>query len=164
MVEYPRFDTTPADQAATPVVRYFSPAQFAALKRLSNLMMPRIGETPGALDAQTPEFLDFLISKSPADRQKVYTAGLDALNRQSAANYKKPYADLQDTEAAALIEPGIKQPWNYVPPADPLAHFLQVAKQDIRTATQNSREYAAAQSSAGGRRQSGVGQYWYPID
>ena len=164
-MEYPKIDSTTADQATAPVVRFFSPVQFAALKRLSDLLMPRNGDIPGALDAQAPEFLDFLIGKAQADRQKIYTAGLDALNRQAAAKYKKPFADLDDASAAAVIEPGIKQPWSYVPPADPLLHFIQAVRPDIRSATMNSREYVtAAGNSGGGRRQGGMGQYWYSLD
>ena len=164
-MEYPKIDTTFPEQAATPVVRFFSAPQLAALKRLSDLLMPRTATAPGAIDSQVPEFLDFWIGKSPASQQKIYLAGLDALNKQASTKYKKPFADLDETAAAALIEPAIKQPWNYVPPADPLAHFLQEAKRDIRTATMNSREYAnAGDGSRGSRRQGGLGMYWYSLD
>lgn len=161
-MEYPKFDTSSAEQAGTPVARFFSAQQLSALKRLSDLMMPRTASTPGAIDAQVPEFLDFWIGKSPAAQQKIYTLGLDSLNKQASAKHKKPFADLDDATAAALIAPAIKQPWNYVPPADPLAHFLQEAKRDIRSATANSREFSTVASS--GRRQGGMGQYWYPLD
>jgi len=166
-MEYPKIDGSMPDQAAAPVLHFFSAAQLAALKHLSDMIMPA-GDKPGALDAQVPEFLDFLIGKSPADRQKVYTAGLDALNKLSMAKEKKPFPELDAAAAAALIDPAMKQPWSYVPPADPLAHFLQQAKADIRTATMNSREYAVAGAAdgggRGGRRQGGVGLYWYSLD
>jgi hypothetical protein len=170
-MEYPKIDAAFPDQAAAPVLHFFSAQQFAALKRLSDLIMPAGGDKPGAIDAQAPEFLDFLIGKSLADRQKIYTAGLDALNKQSMSHHKKPFAELDTVTATALIEPAMKQPWNYIPPADPLAHFLQDAKRDIRTATMNSREYATASAAAGadsggrgGRRQGGMGLYWYSLD
>ena len=162
-MEYPKFDTSTADQAAEPVVRFFSSPQMAALKRVSDLLAPKSATAPGALEAQVPEFLDFWVGKSPVAVQNVYKAGLDALNKQAAATFKKPFADLDDSSAGAVIEPGIKVQWNYVPPTDPLAHFLQEARRDIRSATTNSREFAAA-SSAGGRRQGGMGQYWYSLD
>ena len=38
----------------------------------------------------------------------------------------------------------LRAPWTYDAPADPLARFLAAAKQDVRTATVNSREYNAA--------------------
>ena len=166
-MDYPKIDTTSPEQAAMPVVRFFNAPQLAALKRLSDLLMSRTATTPGAIDAQVPELLDFWIGKSPASHQKIYSTGLDALNKQASAKHKMTFADLDDTAAAALIEPAIKQPWNFVPPADPLAHFLQEARRDIRTATMNSREYATAGSGdggRGGRRQGGMGMYWYSLD
>ena len=166
-MEYPKIDTVSAEQAATPVVRFFAAQQLASLKRLSDLLMPRTASAPGAVDAQVPEFLDFWIGRSPAGQQKIYTQGLDTLNKQALAHYKQPFADLDDAAAAALIAPAIQQPWNFVPPADPLAHFLQEAKRDIRSATTNSREYSTAASSdggRGGRRQGGMGMYWYSLD
>ncbi|HEY3743087.1 MAG TPA: gluconate 2-dehydrogenase subunit 3 family protein [Bryobacteraceae bacterium] len=169
-MEYPKIETEGPDQASTPVLHFFSPAQYAALKRLSDLLMPSGGELAGALDARVPEFLDFYVGKSPVDRQDIYTAGLDLLNHQSTQKYRKPFADLNDSEAAALIAPAVR-PWNYVAPADPLAHFLEEARREVRAATMNSREYLHAAASEpgarggrGGRRQGGVGLYWYPLD
>ena len=99
----------------------------------------------------------------PADRQQLYQAGLDALNGQAAQRYRKPFAELDAAEADALLAP-LHQAWSYAPPADPLAHFLVVAKADIRTATLNSREYNTVGASGGGRRMGGAGVYWYPIE
>jgi len=62
-----------------------------------------------------------------------------------------------------LLAP-LRAAWTYDPPADPFARFLREAKQDIRTATMNSREWVTAAASAGGRRGGGVGLYWYPLD
>jgi hypothetical protein len=158
-----KLDTAVADQVADSVPHFFNVPQFAALRKLSGLLMPPINNAPGALEAKAPEFLDFLISESPADRQRVYHAGLDALNVQAAKRYQKPFAELDAEQADALLAP-LRLPWTYVPPADPLAHFLAVAKADVRAATVNSREYNTALPSGGGRRMGGTGLYWYPID
>ena len=164
-MEYPKIETVTAEQAAVPVARFFTGPQMAALKRLADLLSPHTGATPGALDAGVPEFLDFWIGKSPAVAQAVYTKGLDALNKQAAAKHKKSFAELDDATAAGLIEPAVRVPWSYVPPQDPVAHFLQEARRDIRSATMNSREYLAASAAGGGgRRQGGMGMYWYPLD
>src|SRR5258705_551267 len=48
-------------------------------------------------------------------------------------------------------------------PADLLSRFLRAAKQDVRTATLNSRE-SSSSSASSGRRGGGAGQYWYPIE
>ena len=163
-MEYPKLDTATAEVAAEPMVRFFNGAQMAALKRVADLLMPKTATAPGALEAQVPEFLDFWVGKSAVAVQTIYKTGLDALNKQATAKFKKPFADLDDSSAAAVIEPGMKVQWSYVPATDPLTHFLQEARRDIRNATVNSREFAAASSAGGGRRQGGMGQYWYPLD
>ncbi len=155
-----KLDCTVPDAVAETKPRAFSPAQLAALRKLSDILMPPINGMPGALDAGVPEFLDFLIGASPADRQAIYKTGLDTLNAQSLKLYGKPFADVNESQAVVLLAP-LRQPWTYDPPADPLARFLREAKQDVRTATVNSREYASA---SGSRRGAGLGQYWYPLD
>jgi hypothetical protein len=143
--------------------RYFSPAQFSALRRLSGLLMPPLNGVSGALDAKAAEFLDFLISESPADRQQVYKSGLDGLNSLGKHRFNKAFVDLEADEADALLAP-LKKPWTFQDPADPVAAFLRVAKQDVRIATVNSREYGATAPTGVGRRSGGAGLYWYSLD
>lgn len=160
--ETPKLETAALDAVGETAAHYFSAPQFAALRKVSDLLMPPLNDLPGALAAGVPEFLDFLISKSPADRQQIYKAGLDALNAQALRQFKKPFADVTAEQAGTLLAP-LRQPWTYEPPADPLARFLREAKADVRNATLNSHEYITA-SAANGRRGGGTGQYWYPID
>lgn len=151
-----------ADDAAETVPRFFSPPQYAALRRLSDMIMPPAGNIPGALAARAPEFLDFLVGASPPERRTLYTAGLDALNAGAVSRFGKPFADLDPAQASELLEP-LRRPWTYEPPSEPLTRFLLAAKEDVRTATVNSREWTSA-SSAGGRRAGGIGQYWSLIE
>src|SRR5689334_12657774 len=67
-VESPETDIVFAipDDASEPVLRFFNQRQFATLRRLSDVLMP------GASEAQTPEFMDFLIGDSPAERQQIW--------------------------------------------------------------------------------------------
>ena len=160
--EAPKLEIASLDVGGETVPRFFNAQQFAALRKLSDILLPPLNGMPGALEAGAPEFLDFLISKSPADRQQLYKAGLAALNAQALRQFKKPFADVDSAQASTLLAP-LRQPWTYVPPADPFARFLREAKQDVRTATTNSQAYTAA-GATGGRRGGGVGQYWYPID
>jgi hypothetical protein len=164
VTEAPKLETALADDAAEMTPRFFTAQQFAVLRRLSEILMPAMNGAPGALDARAPEFLDFLIGQSPQDRQQVYRAGLDALNTQAKRRFDKLFADLDATQAASLLSP-LREPWTYEPPTDPLARFLRAAKQDVRTATMNSREYTANAAAAGGRRgMGGVGLYWSPVE
>ncbi len=160
--EAPKLEMSAADAAADTTPRFFTAPQLAALRKLSDILMPPLNNLPGALDANAAEFLDFLIGQSPAERKQIYRNGLDTLNAQALKQFKKPFAEVDAAQANTLLAP-LKQPWTYDPPTDPFARFLREAKQDVRNATMNSREYSTA-GSAGGRRGGGVGQYWYPLD
>jgi hypothetical protein len=160
--ELPKLESSAADAAAEMMPRLFNAEQFAALRKLSDVLVPSIGGMPGALDAKAPEFLDFLVGASPEDRQRVYKTGLDKLNASAKSRFGKSFAEVDASQAETILAP-LRQPWTYEPPADPLARFLQAAKQDVRAATFNSREWNVA-SSAAGRRGVGVGQYWYTIE
>lgn len=155
--------TAVADEVADMRPKFFSPAQFSALRRLSEVLMPSINGSPSAIDAKAPEFLDFLLSESPQERQLLYRNGLDQLNAQAKKRFNKAFADLDTTQATAIMAP-LKEAWTFDPSADTLAAFLRAAKQDVRTATINSREYASAAASGGSRRGAGLGLYWYPLD
>ena len=160
--ELPKFESSVADAAAEMMPHFFNAEQFAALRKLSDVLVPSIGGMPGALDAKAPEFLDFLIGASPEDRQRLYKVGLDKLDANAKSRFGKTFAEVEGSQVEALLAP-LRQPWTYEPPADPFARFLQAAKQDVRAATYNSTEWNAANSAAG-RRGVGVGQYWYTIE
>ena len=163
--ELPVLAPTVPDAAADPMPSFFTPAQFSTLRRVSDLLMPGTNGAPGAIDAKAPEFLDFLIAQSPSDRQHVYQAGLDELNLRATQRFQKPFADVDASQADMLLA-SLRKAWTFEDPADPVDAFLRVARQDIRTATVNSREYGAVASrnGGGGRRFGGGGLYWYPLD
>ncbi len=166
MEDTTKIDVTPADAVARMVTKFFNPDQFAALEKLGAIFMPTMKGAPGAIDAQAPQFLDFLLSESLPDRQKIYRTGLDGLNSQAKERFHMTFAKLSDEQAVQLLEP-LKKPWTYDAPSDPVEHFLRVAKQDIRTATTNSREYVMASGGSGGggrRGGGGTGLYWLSLD
>jgi hypothetical protein len=153
-------DAVSPDNVADPEIRFFTAVQFAALRKLSDLLAPPMRGNPGALDAAAPEFLDFLVGVSSADRQALYRNGLDALNARAKKQFSKSFADLDAAQSDAIIRPLlVSAPWPHEPPKDPLQHFMTAAHDDIRTATRNSREW----NTSGGRR-SGGQLFWNPID
>ena len=162
-MEPPKVETSIADAVADMTPRFFTSPQLSALRSLSNILQPPLNGAPGALDAHAAEFLDFLIAESPAGRQQLYRAGLDALNADARRRFNKAFAELDAAQATELLAP-LRAPWTFDPPADPLARFLREAKADIHTATTNSREYAAANTSSGRRGFGGQGLYWYALD
>ncbi|HVW86210.1 MAG TPA: gluconate 2-dehydrogenase subunit 3 family protein [Bryobacteraceae bacterium] len=156
--ELPKLEPSFADDVAGTIPRFFTSPQMAALRKLSEVLEPPMAGSPGAIAAGAPEFLDFLIGQSPADRQQVYRAGLDGLNAHAKKQFNKSFADLEASQTETLLA-SLKQPWTFEEPADPVARFLRAAKADLRTATMNTRDY-----TAGGRRFAGTGLYWYPLD
>ncbi len=155
-----KLDVVSPDNVAEPEARFFTPAQFAALRKLSDLLMPPLRGNPGALDAAAPEFLDFLVGVSPADRQALYRSGLDALNARARKQFNKNFADLDAAQCDTIVRPLlVPVPWTHEPPKDPLQHFMASAHDDIRTATRNSREW-----NTGGGRRGGAQLFWNPVD
>lgn len=162
--EISKLESSVPDEAAEMMPHFFTQPQFAALRKVCDIIMPSIEGKPGALVAKAPEFLDFLVGQSLADRKDVYRSGLDALNNQAQKRFSKSFADLDAAQADALLAP-LRAPWTYETPTEPVARFLRVAKAEVRTATANSHEYLQAFSGGGGaRRGGGGGLYWYPLD
>lgn len=160
--ETPKLATAAADAVGDAARRYFSAPQYAALQKLGDLLVPAAAARPAASQAHDAEFLDFLISQSPPDRQSLYRNGLDRLQSDARSRFGKPFEELSADPADALLSP-LKQPWTYAAPADAFVRFLRAAKDDFIQATVNSREFAEAQTAAG-RRAPGLGSYWYPVE
>jgi hypothetical protein len=162
----PTFEETSPELVSEAEPRFFAPAQFSALGRLSALFMPATNGNPSGLDCGAPEFLDFLIGVSLPDRQKLYRTGLDTLNAKATKSFNKSFANLSDAEADSVIRPLLTPiAWVQDPPKDSSVQFITEVHRDIRTATQNSREWATAGSASGRRRGGGGGgSYLNPID
>jgi hypothetical protein len=144
-------------------VRYFTPVRYATLTRLCEVLVPAGDESPSAIKAGTPEFLDFYLGASPADQQAMYNNGLDRLNADSTKQFNVPFAKADAKQADAVIRPHLKGWMNDHPPQEGHTRFINLAHRDIRTATINSPAWAAA-AEAAGERTPGVGLYWQPID
>jgi gluconate 2-dehydrogenase subunit 3-like protein len=162
----PKLALVEPDSSAEIVTSFFNPVQFATLNKLAEILVPPIKNNPGAIDAHAPEFLDFLISRSPAPDQKLYCNGLDGLNTAAQKHFHKPFAELDAKEADSIIRPLlIARAWDRDIPKDPMQHFLVQVHENLRTATMNSAEWAASGSTSGrGRFNQGRRFYWKPID
>jgi hypothetical protein len=155
--------TAVEDDIAETEASFFTQAQLATFTRLCDVLLPPIGNRPGALQAGTPQFLDFLIGSSPQARQRVYTSGLDWLDRESQSRYKLPFARLSDVQADALLKPWLRTWLADHPPLELHADFINIAHEDIRTATINSKAWNDAGSAAEQDWVTG-GLYWAPIE
>lgn len=151
------------DAVASAHPKFFSDEQMATLRQLCEIMLPPLKGYPGAIDAGAPEFLDFLISVSPPDRQQLYRSGLDRLDREAKQKYGVHFADVNAAQADALLRPWMKAWMTDHPPTEAYEAFINLVHADIRTATINSQGWSDATVAAGDRRP-GVGLYWFPVE
>jgi hypothetical protein len=150
------------DAVAQTNANFFTDHQFATLQKFSELLVPPYNGYPGAIEAGTPKFLDFLIGVSPADRQRLYQSGLDRLNAEATQKFNAAFAELSAEQADQLIRPWLRAWMENNPPTEPYANFINVAHTDIREATQNSQAWTDAQQAKG--QSPRVDLYWYPVD
>lgn len=154
--------TLAADSAGETVPCFFSTVQMATLSRLADVMLPHTASHPGALDAKTPEFLDFLIGHSPTVRGSLYTNGLNWLNEQAILTYKRPFATIETAQTDALIRPWLRTWMTDHPPTQTHAAFINIAHADIRTATTNSQVWFDSLDAKAQERT--IQFYWSPIE
>ena len=149
-------DTAAIDLGGAAIApRFFTPAQFAALEKLCDVIAPSSSAAPGAIAAGVPAFLDFLIAESLAPRQKLYRDGLDVLSQAGFATAATP---AQIEAALAPLGTAWKQGGG-----EGQERFLRQAKDDILEATANSRQWIAAASKRN-RNARGLGTYWREIE
>ena len=152
-----------ADEIATGKLIFFSPIQMRTLTRLCDVLLPPLNGKPGAVEAQTPMFLDFLIGSSPEERQKIYAGGLDWLEETAQAKYKTAFAQLDETQASEVIKPWLRTWMSDHPPTEAHADFINMAHDDIRSATVNSKAWDDV-PSVGAEPKTEEGIYWLPIE
>jgi hypothetical protein len=152
-----------ADALAETETQFFSDLQSATLRRFAAILQPPYNGYPGSDEAGTPEFLDFLIGVSPADRQQMYRAGLDRLESEARQHFGKPFAQIDAAQADQIIRPWLRAWINEHPPTEPFADFINIAHHDIRTATVNSQAWSDAARRAG-HDTPNIDLYWYPIE
>lgn len=155
--------TEVVDGITEPERRFFTVLQMATLVRLCDVLLPPVGDKPGALQAETPFFLDFLIGGSLRARQDVYAGGLNWLDTEAQKRYKKPFAKLESAEADVLLRPWLRTWMSDHPPTEPHANFVNIAHDDIRSATMNSKVWSETASS-GAHDSTASDLYWYPIE
>jgi hypothetical protein len=147
------------DAVAQTSAYFFNEQQLAALRRLSEILLPALKGYPGAKEAGTPEFIDFLIGVSPRERQQLYQFGLDRLDAEAKHHFGTTFSALDKTQADQLLRPWLRTWMTDHPPTEPYAHFINIAHSDIRTATINSQAWSEAR-----RQAPDVELYWFPVD
>jgi hypothetical protein len=155
--------TEVVDGIAETEIRFFTPLQMETLEHLSDVLLPPLSNKPGALQADTPRFLDFLIGSSPGERKHLYTGGLDWLEGEAQSSYKLAFARLNPAQVDVLLKPWLRTWMTDHPPTERHADFINIAHEDILTATMNSKAWSDAAPAAGQDWVTG-GLYWSPIE
>ena len=153
-----------AENIAASELRFFNPLQMQTLSRLADVVVPPVSGKAGALQAEVPAFLDFLIGSSPDTRKQVYSGGLDWLDSESQKKFNTPFAKLEDAQAGALLKPWLRTWMSDHPPTEPHADFINIAHDEIRTATINSRAWFEAAPPPSSPDPYNNSLYWFPIE
>jgi gluconate 2-dehydrogenase gamma chain len=87
----------PAPPAPAPLEpSFFNPAQFRMITRIADLIIPA-NDTPGAVGAGVPIYIDMVIAKNKA-QQKLVAEGLEWLA-------KKNFPELSEADQLAILHP-----------------------------------------------------------
>jgi hypothetical protein len=106
-------------------LKFFTPAQHRTVDVLSELIIPADDRSPGAKAAQVADYIDFVLSESPAETKKAWTDGLAALDAASTSTSGKAFTEATAEQQTALLTEAAKNEFN---PTTPLETFFREAK------------------------------------
>lgn len=93
------FDAFAASQKPGAAPRFFSPAQGNLIAAVADIVIPRT-DTPGAVDAGVPAFIDSMFKDVYTKNEKErYLAALAAFDKAAG----KPFLQLDETQRKALV-------------------------------------------------------------
>ncbi|MBI5770372.1 MAG: gluconate 2-dehydrogenase subunit 3 family protein [Verrucomicrobia bacterium] len=92
----------PAAVGATP--RFLTAQQHATISALAERILPRT-DTPGALDAGVPAFVDRMFGEfMPAEEKERLTRGVVAIDTAAVRAHQKPFARLAAAQQDAVLQ------------------------------------------------------------
>lgn len=89
----------PAD--FTPV--FFGPHEFATVRVLAELVIPRDGRSGGALDAGVPEFMDFILTEKTS-LQTPIRGGLAWLDQEAVMRFGREFIEIADLDRRTILD------------------------------------------------------------
>jgi hypothetical protein len=130
-----------AVSAAAPVLRgqsastadqlkFFEPYQERMVDRLSEMIIPTDGHSPGASGAQVSLFIDERLADSTEEDQAAWTAGLIAVETEARSRFSAPFLDCSEGQQDEILA---EMALNEKPPETDLQRFFGVLK--VRTIT-----------------------------
>ncbi len=82
---------------------FFTPHEYATVRMLAELVIPRDGRSGGALDAGVPEFMDFILNENP-DMRTGIRGGLGWLDTEARARFGREFLDIADAGRRAILD------------------------------------------------------------
>ncbi len=82
---------------------FFSAHEYATVRMLAELVIPRDGRSGGALDAGVPEFMDFILNEN-AGMQTWMRGGLAWLDLEAGERFGREFVALLDIERRAILD------------------------------------------------------------
>jgi hypothetical protein len=111
---------------APPSLAFLTPAEYAAVDVLAETIIPADERSPGARGARVADYIDLLLSESPPEMQQRWRAGLTALDAAAKTRSNRPFAQLSEADATAILT-GLAR--NEDRPETPLEQFFKDAKE-----------------------------------
>lgn len=88
---------------ASPHQHFFNDADFQLISRIADLIVPET-DTPGAIGAGVPEYIDMMIARN-TDQQLVVADGLRWLDAEARRHGGTHFLDLPEQQQIAILEP-----------------------------------------------------------
>lgn len=82
---------------------FFTAHEYATVRMLSELVIPRDGRSGGAIDAGVPEFMDFILNENPGMGAGI-RGGLAWLDAESRKRFGHEFLDLPDAGRRTILD------------------------------------------------------------
>jgi hypothetical protein len=88
---------------AAPILKVFTPAQYATVESLVEAIIPTDERSPGAKEARVADYLDLLLSEADVSVRQGWLGGLAALDAEATKRFSRPFVKLDATQLDAIM-------------------------------------------------------------
>ncbi len=92
-----------AEKTAPYKAKFFKADQMALIATISELIIPTDDHSPGAIAAEVPEFIDLMVSESPAENKKLWTDGLASMDALAKTRFQKAFNSASPEQQTTLL-------------------------------------------------------------
>jgi Gluconate 2-dehydrogenase subunit 3 len=92
-----------ARAGTAPRLKVLTRAEYAAVDALTETIIPADAHSPGAHAARVADYIDLLLSESPAETQTAWRDGLAAMSAAAQARFRAPMARLTPAQRIEIV-------------------------------------------------------------